>query len=114
MDAVAHFFDDILVLVQSGFNQVNAYLGLAIALIASFQLSAWKKLWEMALVATLVHLAARVLAPVIDHGAPLQLPPLFQLTMWRNLLAVYIGYVLVIALFYFLRTKLLRPAAAHH
>jgi len=32
----------------------------------------------------------------------------------RNWLAIYIGYVILIALFFFLRTRLLKPAAAHH
>lgn len=114
MDQVYHFLDQILFLFRSGFNQVNAYLGLIIALIAAFQLSAWKKLWEIALAATAFHIVALMLAPAIDHGAAIRLPALLDGSFWRNLLAIYVGYVILIALFFFLRTRLLKPATAHH
>jgi hypothetical protein len=114
MDAILHTLDAVLDLFRSGFNQVNAVLGLVIALIASFQLSAWKKLWEMALAAVAFHILAQMLAPAIDHGAAVRLPGLLDATTWRNWLAVYVGYVILIALFYFLRTRLLKPVAVHH
>jgi hypothetical protein len=114
MDQVLHFLDGVLMLFRSGFNQVNAYLGLIIALIAAFQLASWKKLWEIALAATAFHIVALMLAPAIDHGAAIRLPALLEPGFWRNLLAIYVGYVILIALFFFLRTRLLKPAAAHH
>ncbi len=114
MDQILHFLDQILLLFRSGFNQVNAYLGLIIALIASFQLAGWKKLWEIAVAAVLFHIVALMLAPAIDHGAPIRLPALLDVSFWRNLLGMYVGYVILISLFFFLRTKLLKPAAAHH
>ena len=78
MDMILHFFNPVLDLFRTGFNQVNALLGLIIALIASFQLSAWKKLWELALAALAFHIVALVLAPAIDHGAPIRLPALLD------------------------------------
>jgi len=114
MDQIYHFLDGVLMLFRSGFNQVNAYLGLIIGLIASFQLSQWKKLWEVALAALLFHVLAMMLAPVIDHGAALRLPALLDPSVLRNYLAVYIGYLILISVFFFLRTRLLKPAAAHH
>ena len=114
MDMIFHFFNPVLDLFRTGFNQVNALLGLIIALIASFQLSAWKRLWELALAALAFHIVALVLAPSIDHGAPIRLPALLDPMVWRNWLAIYVGYVILIAVFYFLRTRLLTPAAPHH
>ncbi len=114
MDQIYQFFGDALTLFRSGFAQVNAYLGLIIALIAAFQLSQWKKLWEVALAALLVHVAALMLAPVIDHGAPLRLPALLDSAVLRNWLAIYVGYMILIAVFFFIRTRLLKPAALHH
>lgn len=114
MDQIYQFFDGVLLLFRSGFNQVNAYLGLIIALIASFQLVHWKKLWEVALAALLFHVLAIMLAPVIDHGAPLRLPALLEPSVLRNYLAIYIGYLILISVFFFLRTRLLKPVAAHH
>ncbi|MDR3527189.1 MAG: hypothetical protein P4L57_07895 [Rhizomicrobium sp.] len=114
MDQIYQFFGDALTLFRSGFAQVNAYLGLIIALIAAFQLTQWKKLWEVALAALLVHVVALMLAPVIDHGAPLRLPALLDPSVLRNWLAIYVGYVILIAVFFFVRTRLFRPAATHH
>jgi hypothetical protein len=114
MDTIIHATNAVLDLFRSGFNQVNAVLGLIIALVASFQLLAWKKLWEMALAALAFHIVALMLAPAIDHGAAIRLPALMEPSTWRNWLAIYVGYVILITLFYFLRTRLLKPAAAHH
>lgn len=113
MDAVLQFLNDVVVLFRSGFNQVNMLLGIAIALVASFQLSAWRYLWKTALAALGFHIVASVVAPVIDHGARLQLPPLLDLATWRNWLAIYVGYVILITLFYFLRTQLSKSGGGH-
>ncbi len=114
MDTILNFFAPGLDLLRSGFNQVNAVLGLIIALIASFQLSAWKKLWEIALAALVFHIVALTLAPAIDHGASIRLPALLNLTTWHNWLAIYVGYIILIAVFFFLRTRLLKPVTASH
>jgi hypothetical protein len=114
MDTIQHFLTPVLDLFRSGFNQVNVVLGLIIALIASFQLSAWRKLWEMALAALVFHIIALMLAPAIDHGAQIRLPALLDLTTWHNWLAIYVGYVVLIVAFYFLRTRLLKTVAARH
>jgi hypothetical protein len=114
MDQVLQFLDAVMVFLRGGFNQVNAILGLLIALFAAFQLSSWRKLWEIALVAVLIHIVALMLAPVIANGAPIRLPPILEVAWLRNLLAIYVGYIILIALFFFMRTKLLKPAAAHH
>jgi len=114
MDTIFHLFNPVLDLFRTGFNQVNVLLGLIIALIASFQLASWRKLWEMALAALAFHIVALTLAPSIDHGAPIRLPALLDPMVWRNWLAIYVGYVILITVFYFLRTRLLKPAAAHH
>jgi hypothetical protein len=114
MDTILHFLTPVLDLFRSGFNQVNAVLGLIIALIAAFQLAAWRKLWEMALAALAFHIIAQMLAPAIDHGAAIRLPALLDLTTWHNWLAIYVGYVVLIAVFYFLRTRLLKSVAAPH
>lgn len=114
MDQFAHYAGETLAFFRAGYEHVNAVLGLIIALFAAFQLASWKKLWEIALAATLVHIVALVLIPVIDHNAPLHLPPLVDLGFWRDAAATYVGYVIVIALFFFVRTRLAKPAAVHH
>ena len=114
MDQLTHVFDVVLAFLQAGYDQVNALLGLFIALFAMLQLSSWRKLWEVALAATLIHIVALVLIPVLDHYAPLHLPPLLQLGFWRNAAALYVGYVIVIAVFFFIRVKLFNRSGAKH
>ena len=114
MDQVLQVLNDAMAFLRGGFNQVNAILGLLIALFAAFQLSSWRKLWEIALVAVLIHVVALMLAPVIDHGAAIHLPPILETAWLRNLVAIYVGYIILIALFFFMRSKLLKPAAAAH
>jgi len=115
MVQIVHYLDEMLAFFREGFAHVNAFLGLIIALFAAFQLSSWKKLWEYALAATLVHIVALVLIPVVDHNAPLRLPPLVDAGFWRDTAAVYVGYVIIISVFFFVRTRLFKiSGAAHH
>ncbi|GAA0538174.1 hypothetical protein [Rhizomicrobium palustre] len=114
MNELSQFLDGLMLFFRTGFNQVNAYLGLIIALIASFQLSNWRKLWEAALAALIFHILALALAPVVDHGAPLRMPAILDPGVLRNWLAIYVGYIILIAVFFFLRTRLLKPVVAHH
>jgi hypothetical protein len=117
MDQLMHYLDEVFFFIREGFARVNAVLGLIIALFAAFQLSSWKKLWEIALAATLVHIVALVVVPFIDHNAALHLPPLMDVSFWRDTLAVYVGYVIIIAVFFFIRSKLLKGGGGgggHH
>jgi hypothetical protein len=103
MDQVLHYLNEILDFFQAGFNHVNALLGIIIALVAAIKLTAWRGLWEIALVSTLVHIIITIVTT-----APIRLPPLFAMNFWRDTAAMYAGYVIVIAVFYFLRTKLIK------
>jgi hypothetical protein len=104
--------------VREGFAHINAALGLIIALVAAWRLAHWKKIWASALGATLVHLIAVVVIPVLANEATFRLPPdLLTVGYWRTALALYLGYLLVIALFYAIKKNVLpkaAPAAHHH
>jgi len=108
MTPFVHYLNEALDFIREGFEHVNAILGLIIALFTAFQLSSWRKLWEIALAATLVHIVALVLIPVIDHNATLHLPPLVTIGFWRDTAAVYVGYLIIIAVFFFMRTRLFK------
>ena len=113
MDQVLHYLNEALDFVRTGFAHVNAILGLIIALFAAFQLASWKKLWEVALAAAIVHIVALVLIPVVDHNAQVHLPPLLDTGFWRDTLALYFGYVIMIAVLFFVRTRLLKGGGKH-
>jgi len=102
--------------VRDGFTHINAALGLIIAMVAAYRLAHWKRLWAAALGATITQLVAVVVIPVLANEASFRLPPnLLTLHYWRTAAALYLGYLLVIALFYGLKKSVLpRVAASHH
>ncbi|MGC9954978.1 MAG: hypothetical protein ABSD21_11955 [Rhizomicrobium sp.] len=108
MDQFLHYFNQALDFFREGFTHVNATLGLIIALFAAFRLSNWRGLWEIALAATLVHIVAVVLIPFVDHNAAIRLPVIVELAFWRDTAATYLGYVVIIAALFFIRTKLFK------
>jgi hypothetical protein len=114
MPQILHYANEILDFVRLGFAHVNAILGLIIALFAAFRLGKWAQLWEIALAATLVHIVAVVLIPVVDHNAPIHLPPVLDAVFLRDTVALYLGYVVAIAALFFVRTRLLKGSTGHH
>jgi dolichol kinase len=99
---------------RDGFAHVNAILGLIIALIAAYLLPSFRRLWAVALGATIIHLIAEVMLPVLDNRESFHLPPdLLQLSYWRTAIALYLGYLVVIAIFYFIKKRVL-PGGGEH
>jgi hypothetical protein len=103
MDQAHYYLNEILDFFRTGFEHVNALLGLIISLIAAAKLSAWRGLWEIALIAMLVHIIAMVVLT-----SPIRLPPLFNYSFWHDVVALYVGYVIIIAVFYFLKIRLVK------
>ena len=94
--------------LREGFYSVNAVLGLLIALVAAFIMSSWGRLWPIVLGAVVVDVLARALIPVVAGQGSFRLPPVVEVSFWRHVLVLLIGYVLVISLFFFMRKKLLK------
>jgi len=95
---------------REGFNQVNAIEGLVIALIATLFVPAWKRVWAVALGATLVTAILNVLLPVLADHARFHLPPLMEPNFWRFMAVLFVGYLVVIGVFFFLKRLFLREA----
>lgn len=108
METVTPYLNEVFTFVREGFNSVNAVLGLIIALVAAFIMPSWGRLWAVALGATVVNVIADILLPVVSGGAALKLPPVIELSFWRHVLVLFVGYILVVALLYFLRRTLLK------
>lgn len=99
--------------IREGFVHVNAALGLIIALVAAYMLPAWKRIWAIALGATLAHLVAEVVIPVLDNRNRFELPPdMLYWPYWRSAIALYLGYLLVIAIFFYVKKNLLPKSRA--
>lgn len=100
--------------LREGFQSVNAYQGLLIAIIAAILVPAWKRVWAVALGATIVHLIADVLIPVLADKAPFRLPPdLLEVDYWRHAFVLFIGYLIVIAVLFFIKRLFLKEGGGH-
>jgi hypothetical protein len=113
MDQVQHFLNVVLDFLREGFNHVNAVEGLVIALVAAIIAPAWDRVWAVALGATLVHLIANVLIPVIANHAAFHLPPLMDYSFWRTAISLFVGYLIVISVLMFIKRQFLSPPAKH-
>ena len=102
-DSIGAFLVGLFGLAQGGFDGVNQVMGLLIAVIAALLMPAWSRLWASALGAALVHVAVGVIRPMLDGGA-MVLPDLLSLTFWMGVLALFLGYAIVIAVFFFIKS----------
>ncbi|MBX9461115.1 MAG: hypothetical protein KL785_08550 [Brevundimonas sp.] len=102
-DSIGAFLSTMFSLAQGGFDGVNQVMGLLIAVIAALLMPAWSRLWATALGAALVHVAIGVIRPVLDGGA-FALPDLLSLTFWMGVLALFLGYAIVIAVFFLIKS----------
>ncbi len=104
-DSIGAFLGGIFGLAQGGFDSVNQIMGLLIAVIATLMMPAWRSLWGTALGAAFVHILIGVLRPLLDGGA-VALPDLLSLAFWMTVLALFLGYAIVIAVFFFIKMLL--------
>ena len=102
-DSIGAFLGGIFGLAQGGFDGVNQVTGLLIAIIAALLMTAWSRLGATALGAALVHVAIGVIRPVLDGGA-FVLPNLLTLGFWMSVLALFLGYAIVIAVFFLIKS----------
>jgi hypothetical protein len=100
---------------REGFARVNAVLGLIIAIVFAYMMPAWKRIWTIALGATVVALLAEVMLPVLANHESFRLPHnLLEFSYWRTAIALYFGFLVVIAIFFFIKTRVLPKAGGGH
>ncbi|NEX94829.1 hypothetical protein [Caulobacter sp. 17J65-9] len=110
MDSVTPYLSDAYGFVQGGFNSVNSQiLALVIALGAAVLMKEWKKIWVVALGATVIQILVAAIVPVLS-GATFKLPPLVTASFWMGAAATYIGLLIVIAVFFFVKKNVLKAA----
>ncbi|WP_396594888.1 hypothetical protein [Brevundimonas sp. R86498] len=103
---LGNLLQGLLALADSGFDGVNQVLGLIIAAVFGFFLmGAWRGLWSAAFGAMVVHTLVEAIRPMLDGGA-FALPDLTDGGFWMTRLALFLGYAIVIAVFFFIRTLL--------
>ncbi|MDZ4870118.1 MAG: hypothetical protein SGI91_22570 [Alphaproteobacteria bacterium] len=112
MEFVQQILDTVNNYMQTGFYKVNAVQGLLIAIVTAYFLSHWKQLFVYALGAVIAHVIFDVMIPVIGRNAPFRLPPLVDIEYWRYLLALYIGFLIIIPVFFLVKIMVLRGGHA--
>jgi hypothetical protein len=95
----------LLALADTGFDGVNQVVGLVIAAIAALVMTHWRGLWATALGAALVHILIGMLKPMLDGGS-LVLPDILSAGFWIAGFALFLGYAIVIAIFFFIKSLL--------
>jgi hypothetical protein len=108
METLQTLWADLQVHMQAGFYQINALQGLLIAMGAAYFLHNWSHVFALAGGATLVHVIFDTMLPVLANSAAFLLPPLVDGQYWGYLFTLYVGYVLVITVFYIVKRSILR------
>jgi hypothetical protein len=95
--------------LKEGFGQINHPQGLIIALIAALLMPSWRQWLIFALLATAVHLAVNYLPSVLQDGS---LPNFMEQPFWTTALGYFLGYVIIIAVFFFLKSLVAKRGGA--
>lgn len=102
-----NFWSDFNAYLQTGFAHVNVVQGLLIAIVAAFLLYRWSGVFLAAVGAVVIHVVIDALLPVLNNAAEFRLPPLVDGGYWNYLLALYLGYVVAISVFYVVKRVLI-------
>lgn len=104
--------DQAVVFLRDGFGTINNPKGLLIALAATIFLGSWRQWIPVAAGATVIHIAIEQLAPVLaGGGGDVRLPELMSEGFWTQTLVLFLGYLVIIGIFFLLKGMLFRKAA---
>ena len=112
MDMVIGFFQQLWELAQAGFSGVNQVMGILIALVAVLTMHNWRDLWRTAAGAAVIHVIIGAILPLLN-GGEFALPNVVSVTFWMTLLALFLGYAIVITLFFFVKSLFMGRGHAH-
>ena len=115
MSDIQPFVDNAIQILRDGFTNINNPKGLLIALAAAIFMGSWRQWAPVALVAVVVHVVVEVLAPVLaNRQGDVRLPGLMDEGFWINTGVLFVGYLIVIAVFFFLKKLLFRGGGGAH
>ncbi len=103
------YINQAIAALKDGFGQINHPQGLIIALIAALLMPSWKQWLIMALLATVAHIAVNDL-PGILRGQGL--PNFMEGPFWTSALGWFLGYLIVIGVFFFLKNLVAKGGGA--
>lgn len=107
--------DQVVAYLREGFGTINNPKGLLIALAATIFLGSWKQWLPLSLVAVIIHIAIEQLAPVLaGEGGAVILPDLMSEGFWTRALVLFLGYLVIIGIFFFVKRLLFRGGGGGH
>jgi hypothetical protein len=106
------YVDQAVAILRDGFANANNPKGILIALAAVVFVSSWRQWLPVALVATIIHVAIDQLAPVLaGGGGSVTLPPLMETSFWTQTGVLFVGYAIVIAVFFLIKGMFFKGGA---
>ena len=106
------YLQDAYNFIHHSFENVNSQVALLlVALIVALVMKSWKQLWAMAFVALLLDILVMVFMPLISRGQ-FHLPDFLALQTLLGLVELYVGLVVVIAIFFLIKTLFMKTAKA--
>ena len=111
-DSIGAFLTGVFGLAQGGFDTINQVTGLIIAVIATFMMPAWSRLWATSLGAAFVFILVDLARPMLDGGA-FVMPALLTMGFWMMVLALFLGFAVVIAVMFFIKSLFVGRGHGH-
>ena len=102
-DSIGAFLSGLFGLAQGGFDTINQVTGLIIAVIATLMMPVWSRLWATSLGSAFVFILVGLVRPMLDGGA-FVMPPLLTMGFWLTVLALFLGFAVVIAVMFFIKS----------
>ncbi len=112
LDSIGAFLTGLFGLAQGGFDTINQVTGLVIAVIAALMMPAWSRLWATSLGAALVFILVGLVRPMLDGGA-FVMPALLTLNFWMTVLALFLGFAVVVAVMFFIKSLFVGRGHGH-
>jgi hypothetical protein len=107
------YLNSTLDFLRQGFDQVNSLEGLIIAVIAAVAMQSWGRLVPIAFFATVAHIILGVMVPVFADRAEFRMPTVMEEAFWSSSVTLFVGYLIVISVFFVIKRLILRAQPRH-
>lgn len=113
MDSIMAFLRPAYEFVHAGFADVKSQvMALVIALLAAVLMTKWGRLIFVAIGAAFVHVAIKTFMPLAQGGAPV-MPDVLLPAFWSGFGGLAVGYLILIAIFFFLKHNVFKVGGRH-
>jgi hypothetical protein len=112
MNNLGDIFNPILDFLKAGFTEVNALQGLLIALFATVLMKRWAQIFAISLGAAAFYVVVEWIIPIATQGAAIKLPEIVNVEFWKHVGTLFVGFVIIVSMFFAVKSVVFRPAAA--